>query len=55
MDPGHAAVQITFADGTIIYLDDGNLGGVDHVFVPDEVPSRYKPTKGYPLPVKFGK
>jgi hypothetical protein len=29
-DAGHAAIQITFRDGTIIYLDDGNLGGLDH-------------------------
>jgi RHS repeat-associated protein len=55
LDPGHAAIQITFPDGTIIYLDDGNLGDIDHVFLPDEVPSRYRPTEGFPLPVKFSK
>jgi hypothetical protein len=32
-DPGHAAIQIEFKDGTTIYLDDGNIGGGDHVFV----------------------
>jgi RHS repeat-associated protein len=50
---GHAAIVITFADGTIIYLDDGNLGGAGHVFFPGDVPSNYKPTEGYPRPVKF--
>src|SRR5262249_34926934 len=46
--PGHAAIEIEFADGTIIYLDDGNLGDDDHVFVPNEVPSNYYPCPGFP-------
>lgn len=49
---GHSAIQITFADGTILYLDDGNLGGVDHVFVPSQVPSNYHPCEGFPIPFK---
>jgi hypothetical protein len=52
LDPGHAAIQITFADGTILYLDDGNRGGVGHIFLPNQIPSNYHPHKGYPIPFK---
>jgi len=41
--PGHAAVRITLPDGTIIYIDDTNWGGLDHVFMPNEVPRRRVP------------
>ena len=43
----HIAIEIKFADGTIIYLDDGNKGGVGHVFYPGDVPKEWKPY--YPL------
>ena len=45
---GHNAVRIQFFDGTNIYLDDSNRGGVDRVFVDSEIPSRYTPL----MPVK---
>jgi RHS repeat-associated protein len=48
IDPGHAAIEITLKDGTKIYLDDGNLGGLSHTFFSDDVPSRYYPIEGYP-------
>jgi hypothetical protein len=53
IDPGHAAIKITFRDGSEIYIDDGWIGGDAHVFFKEDIPSRFKPTKGYPLPVKF--
>ncbi|MBO0698570.1 MAG: RHS repeat protein, partial [Zavarzinella sp.] len=49
---GHAAIRIQFEDGTNIYLDDGNKGGLDHVFDDSELPNwRYTPT--HPNKVTF--
>ncbi len=38
---GHAAVRIALSDGTEFFLDDGNIGGSDHMFTADEVPGKY--------------
>ncbi len=39
--PGHNAIRFTFPDGTMVYIDDGNLGGADQVFWPPDVPGYY--------------
>jgi len=41
---GHAAIRLQFMNGKNFYLDDGNKGGLDQVFVDDELPNwRYSP------------
>lgn len=44
---GHCAVRIGISDGRVLYLDDGNLGHADHVFLEDEVPKWYYPSPDY--------
>ncbi|MBY0524961.1 MAG: hypothetical protein K2R98_16265 [Gemmataceae bacterium] len=43
VDARHATIRITFRDGTEIYLDDGNWGGLDRLFMPSEVGGLYTP------------
>jgi RHS repeat-associated protein len=53
---GHAAVKIQVFDAPgskpnksfVIYLDDGHVGGGDHVFVDNELPAFYSYSAGYP-------
>jgi hypothetical protein len=52
---GHAAIIIRFKDGTVIYLDDGNVGGTDHVFLGGDVPWRCLPQDGWPKDPRFTK
>jgi hypothetical protein len=39
----HMAVRITLPDGTVFYVDDGNWGGGDHLFIQSEVPVHFVP------------
>lgn len=41
VDAGHSAIRITLWDGTTIYLDDGNFGGSNHLFLGPELPFYY--------------
>jgi hypothetical protein len=41
--PGHNAIRIEFRNGNVIYIDDGNLGGDDQVFIESEIPYTYVP------------
>jgi hypothetical protein len=50
---GHAAIRIQFKDGTNIYVDDGNRGGLDHVFVDDELPWWYALIPEAPVHIAF--
>ena len=45
---GHNAIRVAVRDGPTFYLDDGNVGGVDHVFMDNEIPGHYKPTFAAP-------
>jgi RHS repeat-associated protein len=52
-DAGHSAYQITLSDGTTFYLDDGNIGGLDHVFMANELGWYYEPRPTWPFKITF--
>jgi hypothetical protein len=52
-DVGHTAIRITLSNGVVFYLDDGNKGGVDHVFMDSEVPWYYSAAFGPPAGFKI--
>jgi hypothetical protein len=49
---GHVVVKITLCDGSIIYVDNGTVGGGDHVGLPSESPTWLGPawTHGHRCP-----
>lgn len=46
---GHNALRISFCDHMEIYVDDGNHGGLTHVFGRDGVPFNYVPLQRPPI------
>jgi RHS repeat-associated protein len=42
LSPRHAAIQITLCDGTVFFLDNGALGGSDHIFSDEDVPGDWE-------------
>ena len=42
-EAGHYAIRVAILDGPTFYLDDGNVGGLDHVFMDNEIPGHYNP------------
>ena len=33
---GHAAIRIILCDGSVLFVDNGRIGGVDHIGVPGD-------------------
>ncbi|MDF0653133.1 MAG: RHS repeat-associated core domain-containing protein, partial [Nitrospira sp.] len=38
---GHNAVRVTLCDGSVFYMDDGNMGSCNHVFYDSDIPAYY--------------
>ncbi len=44
LSPRHAAYEVEFCDGTIVYFDNTGVGDDDHIFFPSDIPKGWGPT-----------